>query len=291
MTDSSVGEDETYKYFLKKLRARFHRRINRDGEEIEMLNTELVPPNSEHKHMDGHYKVDDKYQQNMEFQSTPVYARRMLGILMYMIFALAELFTEFRTCIVATYPPTQGIRELKFGNIVFTPDFFFTKNLKAGEIIKTVKYKNENNIALTDDEAIDLLIAPDMTHDYEIRELLKITTTLLVKAKIPDKNFHKDLIDCQRKVLKRFLNTDERKEIENMINIKAKAKELGIEPNVTGFEEAMALEYLDGKRDGEVIGFNNGKLDLARELLDRGVDEEIITQCSGISIEDLKRKL
>ena len=126
-----------------------------------------------------------------------------------------------------------------------------------------------------------------MTQDYEIRELLKITTALLVKAKIPDKDFHKDLIDCQRKVLKRFLNTDERKGIENMINIKAKAKELGIEPNVTGFEEAMALEYLDGKRDGE----HYGKLDLARKLLADGVDEEIISRNIGFSIEDLKRKL
>ena len=122
-----------------------------------------------------------------------------------------------------------------------------------------------------------------MTHDYEIRELLKIPTELLVKAKISDKDFHKDLIDCQRKVLKRFLNTDERKEIENMINIKAKAKELGIEPNVTGFEEAMALEYLDGKREG--------KLDFARKLLADGVDEEIISRSIGFSIEDLKRKL
>ena len=159
MSYNSVGEDETYKYFLKKLKVRFHRRINKDGEEIEMLNTELVPQDSAHKHMDGHYKVDNKYQQNMEFQSTPVYPKKMLSILMYMIFALAELFTEFRTCILATYPPTQGIHELKFGNILFTPDFFFTKNLKASEIIKTVKDKNENNIVLTDNKTIDLLMA------------------------------------------------------------------------------------------------------------------------------------
>ena len=104
MSINSVGEDETYKFFLKKLRVRFHRRISKDGEEIEMLNTELVPINSKHKHMDEHYKIDNKYQQNMEFQSTPVYAEKMLAILMYMIFALAELFTEFRTCILATYP-------------------------------------------------------------------------------------------------------------------------------------------------------------------------------------------
>ena len=122
-----------------------------------------------------------------------------------------------------------------------------------------------------------------MTHDYEIKELLKTTTDLLVNAKISDKDFHNDLIDCQRKVLKRFLKIDERKEIENMINIKEKAKELGIEPNVTGFEEAMTLEYLDGKREG--------KFEIARKLLADGVDPEIISHYTGFSIEDLKRKL
>ena len=126
-----------------------------------------------------------------------------------------------------------------------------------------------------------------MTHDYEIKELLKTTTDLLVNAKISNKDFHNDLIDCQRKVLKRFLKIDERKEIENMINIKEKAKELGIEPNVTGFEEAMTLEYLDGKREGEY----HAKLDIARKLLADGVDPEIISRNTGFSIEDLKRKL
>ena len=122
-----------------------------------------------------------------------------------------------------------------------------------------------------------------MTHNYEIKELLEITTTLLVEAKIPDREFHENLITCQRKVLKRFLNKNERKEIENMIDLKAKAKELGIEPNVTGFEEEMRIEYLDGKREGEI--------DFARKLLEIGVDEDIISQGTDIPIERIKRNL
>ena len=283
MTKDSVSEDETYKFFLKKLKVRFHRRICGDGEEIEIFNPELIPVGSEHKHMDTYYKVDNKYQQNMEFQSTPVYPERMFGIFIYMVLALAELLLEIHTCILATYPPSYGIQKLQFWQLIFTPMFFFTKDLKASEIIKTVKNKNKNNIALTDNEAIDLLIAPDMTHNYEIKELLEITTTLLVEAKIHDGEFHENLIICQRKVLKRFLNKNERKEIENMIDLKAKAKELGIEPNVTGFEEEMRIEYLDGKREGEI--------DFARKLLEIGVDEDIISQGTDIPIERIKRNL
>ena len=89
MGENSVGEDETYKFFLKTLKVRFHRRICGDGENIEIMNTELIPPGSDHKYMDGHYMVDKKYQQNMEFQSTPLYDDKMCIIFMYMVFALA----------------------------------------------------------------------------------------------------------------------------------------------------------------------------------------------------------
>ena len=132
-----------------------------------------------------------------------------------------------------------------------------------------------------------MLIAPDMDHNYEIKELLEITTVLLVEANIPDSEFHENLIACQRKVLKRFLNENERKEIENMIDLKAKAKELGIEPNVTGFEEEMRIEYLDGKREGKI----EGEIAFARKLLEDGFDEEVISRYTDIPIEMIKRNL
>ena len=73
----------------------------------------------------------------------------------------------------------------------------FYKVKASSETLNVVRNKNENNIPLTDNEAIDLLMAPDMTHD--IRELLEMTSKLLRDAKIPDREFHCDLIDCQKK--------------------------------------------------------------------------------------------
>ena len=130
-----------------------------------------------------------------------------------------------------------------------------------------------------------------MFNDYEIKELLEITITLLVGAKIHDGEFHENLIMCQRKVLKRFLNKNECKEIENIIDLKAKAKELGIEPNVTGFEEEMRIEYLDGKREGKIEGEIEGEINFARKLLEDGFDEEVISRYTDIPIERIKRNL
>ena len=65
----------------------------------------------------------------------------------------------------------------------------FYKVKASSETLNVVRNKNENNIPLTDNEAIDLLMAPDMTHDYNIRELLEMTSKLLRDAKILDREF------------------------------------------------------------------------------------------------------
>ena len=66
-----------------------------------------------------------------------------------------------------------------------------------------------------------------------------------------------------------------------MTDLKKLAKELGIEPNVTGFEEEMRLEYLDGKREG--------RYDVAKNLLKDGFDEEVVSRNTCIPIEKIRK--
>jgi hypothetical protein len=168
-------------------------------------------------------------------------------------------------------------------NLNFHPRFFYTKNLKATEIINTVKIKNDNKEELTDDEAIDLILTPDTDHNQDIKELMKTTSNLLVNAVIPDKDFHRDLIACQLKMLQRFFKKEERKGIEKMINFKA--EKYGIGPNVTGIEEEINLAYLDGEREG----FDESKIDTAKNLINLGVDDEIIAEGTGLELEEVKK--
>ena len=55
-------------------------------------------------------------------------------------------------------------------------------------------------------------------------------------------------------------------------------EDFGLEPNVTGFEESINLAYLDGKREGKSEGYNQSCEDTARNLLDLGVAEDIISK-------------
>ena len=300
MSEDIIGADECYKYIFKKLNARFHRRLGYDCERIDFINIELIPPDRAHKFMDIGYVVDGKEKYNIEFQSTAVYDPKMEDMYKYRIYSQADDYSPFKTCVFATYPPTQGIENRDFdGDVDFHPDFFYTKNLKASETLNVVRNKNENNIPLTDNEAIDLLIVPDMTHNHDIRELLEMTSKLLRDAKIPDREFHCDLIDCQKKVMQRFMKKEERKEMENMLNLKA--EDYGLEPNVTGFEEAVNLSYLDGKREGiskgKKDGIKEGKRegkkegieDTAKNLIELGVSDEIIAKATKLDLKTIKK--
>ena len=121
-----------------------------------------------------------------------------------------------------------------------------------------------------------------MKHDWDIKKLLEHSSGLLVNTVIEDTDFHLDLIDCQKKMLQRFLKVADRIEVENMLNFKA--EDYGLEPNVTGIEEEINLAYLDGEREG----FDDAKLEDARNLLELGVDEEIISKATGLDLDKIR---
>ena len=81
-----------------------------------------------------------------------------------------------------------------------------------------------------------------------------------------------------------------------MLNLKA--EDYGFEPNVTGFEEAVNLAYLDGKREGISEGKKDGKKegieDTAKNLIELGVSDELIAKATKLdlkTIQQLKKKL
>lgn len=71
-------------------------------------------------------------------------------------------------------------------------------------------------------------------------------------------------------------------EMKKMLNLKA--RDYGLEPNVTGFEEAVNLSYLDGKRDG----YDNAKLEDAKKLIELGIEDEIITEAIGLDLKTIQ---
>ena len=64
-----------------------------------------------------------------------------------------------------------------------------------------------------------------------------------------------------------------------MLNLKA--IDYGLEPNVTGFEEAVNLSYLDGKREG----IEN----TAKNLIELGVSDEFIAKATKLDLKTIQK--
>ena len=249
---------------------------------VEFKNVELIPKAKDKKYMDILCTVDGKFNPNIEPQSTPVYDTKMEDMHKYRTYTQCEDNLPFKTCVLATYPQNHGIRSLEIDEQVnFHQDFFFTQKIEASKIIKTIKDKNKNNKPLSKNEAITILLLPDAKHNGEKKEMAKIATTLLMDANLPDKNFRKTLLDCQEKILQRFYTNKEIKELKKMHNIKA--EDYNIEPGITGFEEAVNLSYLSGKREGIEETFD------AINLIKQGIDDETISKGTGLNIKTIQK--
>ena len=68
-----------------------------------------------------------------------------------------------------------------------------------------------------------------------------------------------------------------------MLNLKA--EDYGFEPNVTGFEEAVILSYLDGKREGT----NDSRLATAKNLIELGSSDEFISKATELDLKTIKK--
>lgn len=122
-------------------------------------------------------------------------------------------------------------------------------------------------------------------------ELLEITSELLSNAVISDTEFRNDLIQCQRKMLQRFLKKDKREEIEKMY--KFRAQDYGIEPNVTSIEEEIEISYQDGCQEGLDEGINQGvdetKTEVVKRLIQLEFEDELIEKITDLEISDIEK--
>ena len=118
-------------------------------------------------------------------------------------------------------------------------------------------------------------------------ELLEITSELLSNAVISDTKFRNDLIQCQRKMLQRFLKKDKREEIEIMY--KFRAQDYGIEPNVTGIEEEIEISYQDGRQEGLDEGIDETKTEITKRLIQVEFEDKLIEKITDLEISDIEK--
>ena len=131
-----------------------------------------------------------------------------------------------------------------------------------------------------------------MDIDMPIKQLMVFIISLMGMVNIQDKEFKKSIIHCEIFALSRFFAGNDWSELIEMLRAVTDPQEVDrvIEKYGIGFD----VIYFAGKEDGFAEGRNEGRLLDAENFLAKGIDEEIISECTGVPIkklEEIKRKL
>ena len=275
--------DRSYKFIYKMLDIRFHRYLYHEGDSIEFIETEIADTG---QRKDIVVKVDDDRIHLTEFMAKGVYDEKLYSLCDYHEYTRYDpqyKGFDVKSTVVSIVNPNHGKDEMKIDeNITFGIETIFISRKDGRKVLNNLIYKIITNEELSDFEAIDLLILPDMDIDIPIRQLMKFICFLIANANITDTDFKNKIILCEIKVLSRFFNPKEQEEMIEML--KTLTKNAEVERIIEKYGQGFDSIYFDGKADG----INDTKIEVARNLLANGVDEELISECTGLSIDKIK---
>ena len=262
---------------------RFHRYLYHEGDFIEFIETEIADTG---QRKDIVVKVDDDTIQMTEFMTKGVYDEKLYSLCDYHEYTRYDpqyKDFEIKSTVVSIANPNHGKDEIKIDeNITFGIECIFISKKDGRKVLNNLIDKIITNEELSDFEAIDLLILPDMEMDIPIRALMKLICFLIANANIPDNDFKNKIILCEIKVLARFFKNKELKEMIEMLKTLNKNPE--VERIIKKYGQGFDSIYFDGKADG----INDTKIEVAKNLLNDGFDVEIISRNTGLSIDKIK---
>ncbi len=280
--------DRFYKFTYKTLDIKFHRYIYGEGEYIEFIETE-IPDTGQRKDMV--VIQDGKTIRITEFMATDLNSDKLDDIFDYHDSSRIDPVyhgLEVKTGVVSIADPNHGKKLVEIDDhICFRVSPIFTKDKDGWKVLSTITYKVIGQEELTDTEAIDLLILPDMDINLPIKGLMKTIIFLIGHAIIPDKEFKTDIIYCEMRALARFFKDEELSEMIEMLKLETKNPE--IQRVIEKYGKGFDVIYFDGKADGILEGKLEAKREDAKKFLENGVDEEIISKCTGISITEIRK--
>lgn len=283
--------DRSYKFNYELLGIRFHRYLYHEGDSIEFIETE-IPETGQRK--DIVVKVDDDIIQLTDFLSKGLYEDKLFSLCDYHEHTRYDPQYEgyeVQSGVVSIANPNHGINKMKIDkNITFGVETIFIQQKDGRIVLNNLVYKAITYEKLSDTEAIDLIILPDMDIDIPIKQLMKFICFLIGISNIPDDNFKKKIIQCEIKVLARFFKDDELREMIDLLKTFTRHPE--VERVIEKYGEGFDTIYFDGRADGFDEGINkgidDGKLQVARNLLRDGFDEEVVSRNTGIFIDKIK---
>lgn len=276
--------DRSYKFIYKMLDVRFHRYLYHEGDSIEFIETEIADTG---QRKDIVVKVNNETIQLTEFMAKGVYDEKLHSLCDYHEYTRYDpqyKGFDVKSSVVSIANPNHSKDEIRIDeNITFGIESIFISNKDGRKVLNNLIDKIITNEELSDSEAIDLLILPDMDIDIPIRPLMKLICFLIGNANITDSDFKNKIILCEIKVLSRFFKQKELKEMVTML--KTLTKNAEVERIIKKYGQGFDSIYFDGKADG----IYDTKIEVARNLLNEGLSIDVIARNTGLSIDKIKK--
>ena len=287
--------DRAYKFIYFILRIIFHTYLYGECEKIEFIETEIA---STGQRKDVSVKVDDDTIQITELMATPLNEEKLRAMFDY--HESARRNPEYKgynikTGVFSIAEPTHGISMIEIDdNVTFYVDSKFAKCKDMWKVLNTLNHKSFTQKKLSNEEAVDLLVLPDMNmrkEEYKeipIEELMRTVIVLMGNVKYPSFDLKEKIFICEIMVLARFFTGAKLIEMINMLKTAAKNPE--IVQKMQEYGPGFHTIYLNGREDERI----EKNIEHTRNLLEHGVDEKTILECIDISPEELekiKRKL
>ena len=168
----------------------------------------------------------------------------------------------------------------KSKSLLFAPLIISMLDFDGRLILSNISEKINNNEIISKVEAMNLVMLPKMfSKNQEI--ILEKVCKLLRKLKVEDKDYKYELVLEMRCVIHKFAKTiDDINRLEGVI---------GLEESMTAMEFQRKLLEEKFFNDGIMKGKQDGKLALARQLVDTfGIDEMV--KATGFSKDELLGK-
>ena len=184
--------DRAYKFIYFILRIIFHTYLYGECEKIEFVETEIA---STGQRKDVSVKVDDNTIQITELMATPLNEEKLRAMFDY--HESARRNPEYKgynikTGVFSIAEPTHGISMIEIDdNVTFHVDSKFAKCKDMWKVLNTLNHKPFTQKKLSNEEAVDLLVLPDMNmrkeeyREIPIEELMRTVIVLMGNVKYP----------------------------------------------------------------------------------------------------------
>ena len=284
----SQHEDKSFKILIDFTMHDFLKGIGIEDEIIVPLPTELMATNCMNRRLD-YCGLSRNYEIiNVEFQSTVLSEEDEIRIFDY----ASSLFVKFKlpvkTFIISTVEDKIRKIEKWHHNDVFTIYIISLKDRDGLKALNSIKSKIRNKETFNGEDIVSLISIVFMKSDFNEKELLFEVGDLTNKARF-ESDFVKDQVKSILLILgNKFIKDKE--ELKNFGDIMMESSHLlSFVKRTSGdlIEEGRKEGKSIGIGEGVELGRKDGIISVAKRMLMRGMDIDVISELTGLSIEEI----